>query len=80
MTKETARAITQLVPKYDQMMIMGSSIKNAIAHLKLYKLNDEEIKLIITACVVQGLNYTEPTGMYYEHECKRQEILNSIKY
>ena len=56
MTKETARAITQLVPKYDQMMIMGSSIKNAIAHLKLYKLNDEEIKLIITACVVQGLN------------------------
>ena len=64
MTKETARAITQLIPKYDQMMIMGSSLKNAIAHLKLYKLNDEEIKLIITACVVQGLNYTEATGMY----------------
>lgn len=54
MTKETARAITQLIPKYDQMMIMGSSLKNAIAHLKLYKLNDEEIKLIITACVVQS--------------------------
>ena len=52
MTKETANAIKQLVPTRDYNLIMQSSITNASALLKLYKLNNNEIKIILTACAL----------------------------
>ena len=51
MTKETAKAIKQLIPNQDKAL-MCSSINNAIALLKLYKLSNQEIKTIITAMVI----------------------------
>jgi hypothetical protein len=52
MTKETAKAIKQLIPKQDKALMMASSINNAISLLKLYKLSNQEIKTIITAMVI----------------------------
>lgn len=52
MTKETATAIKQLIPKQDKALMMVSSINNAISLLKLYKLSNQEIKTIITAMVI----------------------------
>ena len=52
MTKETAKAIKQLIPNQDKALMMCSSINNAIALLKLYKLSNQEIKTIITAMVI----------------------------
>jgi hypothetical protein len=52
MTKETAKAIKQLMPNQDKALMMCSSINNAIALLKLYKLSNQEIKTIITAMVI----------------------------
>ena len=52
MTKETANAIKQLIPTTDYNLIMQSSINNASALLKLYKLNNNEIKLILNACAL----------------------------
>jgi hypothetical protein len=52
MTKETVKAIKQLIPNQDKALMMCSSINNAIALLKLYKLSNQEIKTIITAMVI----------------------------
>lgn len=52
MTKETAKAIKQLIPNQDKALMMASSINNAISLLKLYKLSNQEIKTIITAMVI----------------------------
>ena len=52
MTKETANAIKQLIPTTDYNLIMQSSINNASALLNLYKLNNNEIKLILNACAL----------------------------
>ena len=52
MKKETAKAIKQLIPNQDKTLMMCSSINNAIALLKLYKLSNQEIKTIITAMVI----------------------------
>ena len=52
MTKETAKAIKQFIPNQDKALMMCSSINNAIALLKLYKLSNQEIKTIITAMVI----------------------------
>ena len=52
MTKETAKAIKQLIPIQDKALMMCSSINNAISLLKLYKLSNQEIKTIITAMVI----------------------------
>ena len=52
MTKETAKAIKQLIPNQYKALMMCSSINNAIALLKLYKLSNQEIKTIITAMVI----------------------------
>ena len=52
MSKETAKAIKQLIPNQHKALMMCSSINNAIALLKLYKLSNQEIKTIITAMVI----------------------------
>ena len=52
MTKETAKAIKQLIPNQDKALMMASSSNNAISLLKLYKLSNQEIKTIITAMVI----------------------------
>lgn len=52
MTKETAKAIKQLIPNQHKALMMASSINNAISLLKLYKLSNQEIKTIITAMVI----------------------------
>ena len=52
MTKETAKAIKQLIANQDKALMMASSIDNAISLLKLYKLSNQEIKTIITAMVI----------------------------
>ena len=52
MTKETAKAIKQLIPNQDKALMMCSSINNAIVLLNLYKVSNEEIKAIISAMVI----------------------------
>ncbi len=78
MTKETAKAIKQLIPIQDKALMMCSSINNAIALLKLYK---NQIKRGLTPfyflkiaehnkpmCKLKVISIFEDTGVGLVHQ------------